>query len=228
MRGPVPWCVLPVKRRSAAKQRLAGVLSLEERAGLMEAMLADVVDALATVRGLAGVMLVSGDAGFRAFGRARGLRVLDDPVDRGTAAAVSMAAAGLARQGAASLFVIHADLPLVTPAAIEAVLATSEDGRALTLVPDAERRGTNALLARPIDVVPFCFGEDSFRRHREAAIAAGVHAAVLDLPDLAHDIDRPEDLAALVGGRGATAAWYAQAGLAARITRVAATAEAVR
>jgi 2-phospho-L-lactate guanylyltransferase len=218
--------VLPVKRRSAAKQRLAGVLSLEERAGLMEAMLADVVDALATVRGLAGVMLVSGDAGFRAFGRARGLRVLDDPVDRGTAAAVSMAAAGLAREGASSLLVIHADLPLATSAAIEAVLATAAGGPTLSLVPDAGRRGTNALLATPIDLVPFCFGEDSFRRHRDAALAAGVRAAVLDLPDLAHDIDRPGDLAALAGRRGATAAWYDRSGIADRV--MPAAVEAVR
>ena len=132
-----------------AKLRLAGVLSAEERAALAEAMLADVLDALSPVRGLAGVMLVTGDPGFQTHARARGLRVLDDPADRGTAAAVSMAAAALAREGVASLLVVHADLPLATSASIEAVLAKGNGERSLTLVADEARRGTNVLLVAP-------------------------------------------------------------------------------
>lgn len=228
MRRPAPWCMLPVKRRSTAKQRLAELLSPDERVGLTEAMLADVVEALLGVRGLAGVMLVSGDPGFRSFGLRRGLRVLDDPTDRGTNAAVSLAAAALAREDAASLLVVHADLPFATAAAIEAVLAAGDGDRSLTLVADGEGRGTNVVFVRPIGLVPFCFGEDSFRRHREAAFSAGLRPRVLDLPDLAHDVDRPEDLAMLAGCRGATGAWFARAGIAARLAQTAATTKAAR
>jgi 2-phospho-L-lactate guanylyltransferase len=43
-------------------------------------------------------------------------------------------------------------------------------------------------------VVPFAFGEDSFRRHREAARARGIEPVILNLERIGHDLDRPDDV----------------------------------
>ena len=41
-----PWAILPVKEMAGAKQRLAPLLSPEERVGLMQVMLRDVLAAV--------------------------------------------------------------------------------------------------------------------------------------------------------------------------------------
>ena len=48
-----PWAILPVKEMAGAKQRLAPLLSPEERIALMQMMLRDVLAALSAAQGLA-------------------------------------------------------------------------------------------------------------------------------------------------------------------------------
>ena len=60
--------------------------------------------------------------------------------------------------------------------------------------------GTAALLRRPPDAIPGCFGADSAKAHRAAAERAGVRLVELPLPSLAIDLDRIEDARALAAG----------------------------
>jgi len=53
--------ILPVKRFSAAKQRLAAGLGGEERRTLMAAMVADVLEAIGAARTIERTILVTGD-----------------------------------------------------------------------------------------------------------------------------------------------------------------------
>ncbi|MCJ7549608.1 MAG: hypothetical protein MUQ30_07995, partial [Anaerolineae bacterium] len=69
----------------------------------------------------------------------------------------------------------------------------------VVIAPDRRELGTNALLVTPPDLVPFCFGPDSFRQHLAAAEAAGVTPIVFRSPDLAMDVDVPEDLVLVPG-----------------------------
>ena len=55
------WAVIPVKETTGAKQRLAPVLSAELRQALAQAMLEDVLEAVAGVDGLGGTVLVTVD-----------------------------------------------------------------------------------------------------------------------------------------------------------------------
>jgi 2-phospho-L-lactate guanylyltransferase (CobY/MobA/RfbA family) len=52
-------------------------------------------------------------------------------------------------------------------------------------------------------VIPSCFGADSAKAHREAAAAAGVPYRELALPSLAIDLDRADDLDALLASGAA-------------------------
>jgi 2-phospho-L-lactate guanylyltransferase len=90
--------VLPVKDLHHAKQRLAGVLSAKERRELFRAMLEDVLGALATSEGLAGILMVTRDPEARHLAARYGARVLLEEENRGHTAASSLGARTLARQ----------------------------------------------------------------------------------------------------------------------------------
>jgi len=76
------------------------------------------------------------------------------------------------------------------------------------------------LACSPPEAIPCCFGEDSFRRHRAAALSAGLQARVLTLSRFGRDIDQPEDLLAFIDQPSATRskAYLAESGIAHRLT----------
>jgi 2-phospho-L-lactate guanylyltransferase len=49
---------------------------------------------------------------------------------------------------------------------------------------------------------PLRFGNDSFLPHHAAAKATGLPCVVLELPGIARDVDRPEDLRELAAASG--------------------------
>ncbi len=53
------WAIVPIKTFESAKQRLASVLSPDERRSLMLAMARDVLTALARCQRLTGILIVS-------------------------------------------------------------------------------------------------------------------------------------------------------------------------
>jgi 2-phospho-L-lactate guanylyltransferase len=198
------WAVVPVKTLREAKSRLSGVLAAEERFRLVTAMLEDVLVALAGARGLAGTLVVTCDAAAGDIARWGGARVLMASSDEGPNAAAALAARHLVASRAAGMLVVPADVPLATPAEIEAVLMAHGAAPAVTLVPALADGGSNAVACSPPGAIPFRFGRDSFARHLDAARASGIAPVTLRLPGLGHDVDRPEDLEALLSHPAAT------------------------
>jgi F420 biosynthesis protein FbiB-like protein len=122
-----------------------------------------------------------------AFAHRLGTRpIREPPTARGLNAALTFAADDLARQGAAGLLVLPADVPLATPGDIEIVLAAWQ-GETVVLCP-SRSGGTGALALRPPQAIPFHFGPRSFAAHRRAAAERGLPVAVLSRPNLALDI----------------------------------------
>ena len=68
---------------------------------------------------------------------------------------------------------------------------------AVVISPDGARSGTNALLTRPPDALPFAFGPDSFEAHLEAARKRGLDVRVCERSHVAFDLDTAGDLARL-------------------------------
>ncbi|HLI19565.1 MAG TPA: 2-phospho-L-lactate guanylyltransferase [Stellaceae bacterium] len=189
--------VVPVKDTGTAKQRLASALSQKQRSALALAMLEDVLSALTSARGLAGIEVVTIDEAARAIALRHGATISDAAACEGHTAAVTTAARRLARRGEAML-TIPGDVPLVTAAEIERVIALHRAGNRFVIAPARDERGSNAILAAPADAVPLRFGEDSFLPHLDAARACGIEPAILPLPGIGLDIDTPEDLAAFL------------------------------
>ena len=198
------WAVVPAKDLVQAKQRLAGVLAPEERQGLAQAMLEDVLSALSAVPVLAGTIVVTREAAFAATAQSFGARVIADLRHEGPSAAITLAAKVLGETGATGMISIPADVPLASTAEMAAVVSELSPRPAVTLVPALADMGTNAIALTPCDAIPIRFGTQSFFQHVEAALERGVAPRILRLPGLGLDIDRPEDLAAFLAVRSET------------------------
>ena len=208
--------VVPVKDLDGAKQRLAGVLDRPARAALFRAMLEDVLEALTGVASLAGILLVTRDPEAVALAARHGAECLIEPENRGHTAAVELAARALAGRGAGALLQVPGDVPRVTAAEIEAVIAAHAPAPAVTIAPSRDHLGSNAVLCSPPDVFPFRFGEDSFHPHLAVARAIGIEPAVVERPGIGLDVDTPDDLAAFLASPSDTRAYRFLAG---RISR---------
>ena len=210
--------VVPVKDLDGVKQRLAGVLDRTARTALFRAMLEDVLEALSGVVALAGIMLVTRDPEAIALAGRYGAECLIEPENRGHTVAVEFAARALAGRGAGALLQVPGDVPRVTTAEIEAVIAAHAPAPAVTIAPSRDHLGSNAVLCSPPDVFPFRFGEDSFHPHLAAARAIGIEPAVVERPGLGLDLDTPDDLEAFLASPSDTRAYRFLAGRAFRLT----------
>ena len=160
--------ILPVKSFGRAKQRLTG--GFPDRPGLAAAMVADVLDALALVEGLAEVLVVTA-----APVEARpGVVVVHDPAEAGQSAAAELGIAAAVQRGAERVLLVPGDCPALDPDEVAALLAGEASDRAsletagVVIVPDRHGTGTNALLLSPPTIIAPAFGEGSFARHRAA------------------------------------------------------------
>ncbi len=196
--------LVPVKNLNGAKQRLASLLTQQQRTELARAMIKDVCHALSEVPGRPRIALVTSDEYAARLARQCGFEVIHDEENLGETEAIAMATQHAEKDGAEFSLVIPGDIPLVTADEIAAVLAAAPS-EGTVLVPAADGRGTNAILRRPCALIPCRFGNDSFLPHRAAARATQKELVVLDgLPGIALDIDRPEDLPELAEGKPRT------------------------
>lgn len=191
------WAVVPVKERSAAKQRLAGTLDPVLRRALVLAMLEDVLQCLAAAPRLDGVIVATLDDRAAALARRYGAEISREQAGEGHSEAVAAVARRLARDGAAML-ALPADIPLVQPADIARLAAACDREPGFAIVPARDGRGSNAVLCAPADAVPLRFGGASCVPHLAAARGRGFAPVVLDLPRIALDIDDGADLAAFL------------------------------
>jgi 2-phospho-L-lactate guanylyltransferase len=188
------WAIVPVKHLTAAKSRLAPVLSLPRRRELVCSLLIHTLNALTKVHGIEGILVVGKDRTVRRIAGEYGARFVLEGMHDGLNRALERAAAEAVRRGADSVMILPTDLPLLRAADISWVIKKAGRPPFLAIAPDHSERGTNLLFMAPPGLIRFSFGEFSFRRHAAAARRAGAKVRVLRRTSLAEDIDRPEDL----------------------------------
>lgn len=177
-----------------AKQRLTPLLSHQERAQLAWTMLRDVSRALMACQDADRIVVVTSDQGVMRYARGLGWDVVAERAQVSESQSVDFACSTLRAQGARAVLRIPADIPLVQPEDVDALLNLELASPAAALVPSRDGTGTNALLRLPPDLFPSRFGTDSFRLHQDEAQAAGVPLTVLDNPRIALDVDEADDL----------------------------------
>jgi 2-phospho-L-lactate/phosphoenolpyruvate guanylyltransferase len=192
--------LVPVKDLSQAKQRLSPVLSPEERFSLARAMCQDVFTTIASWSAHPPVAVVTTDPFALDLAARFRFDVISDN-NSGETSAIEFATSESIRRGAKSTLVIPADIPLIERDELLRIVESVPPSGTL-LVPDAAGRGTNAAWRAPADLFPLRFGNDSFLPHLEAAKKTGFDCVVLELPGIARDVDRPDDLHTLAAANG--------------------------
>jgi 2-phospho-L-lactate/phosphoenolpyruvate guanylyltransferase len=193
--------LIPVKGFKAAKQRLASVLSLEERSAFARAMLEDVLCSITAGADHPRVALITGDSEAQQLAARFGLEIIEDREVSGETQAVAMATRVCIERGATSILVIPGDIPLVEAREIQVVLSAlpePPETPGVVLVPAHDGRGTNAALLRPPGLVELRFGNDSFEPHLRAARESSQLCEILRLRGIGLDIDNPAELAQLL------------------------------
>ena len=191
------FAIVPVKDLGETKSRLSSFLSPEERAVLTLWMLehvlatlrdADRVERIGVVSPSPRVLSLVEEA--EATTLPQQSRGLNNALEEGRDWAIS--------EGTSSLLVLPADLPYLSAFDVRMLLNLLGEGeREVVISPDASREGTNALLIRPPDALPFAFGPDSYETHLRAARERGLETVTYENTGVAFDLDTREDLARL-------------------------------
>ncbi|MCL2428032.1 MAG: 2-phospho-L-lactate guanylyltransferase, partial [Alphaproteobacteria bacterium] len=175
------WAVVPIKETTGAKQRLSSLLSERQRRTLALSMAEDVLDALARTQALAGILVVTLDASATRLAHRFGARVTTTGARDGHTGAVRAAIRLLSREGRAGVLQVPGDIPRITPAEVETVLAEHRPAPAFTIAAAHDERGSNAVLLTPPACVPLQFGDDSFLPHLDAARRQNIEPTILHL-----------------------------------------------
>lgn len=203
--------LVPLKDLEAAKTRLAEVLAADQRRALVRAMAADVLAVLAAYPAALAVQVLSDDPEVAELARESGAghwsesvllagssqreqasELPRDPLNRVLQAAAERVAAASA-PGDLTL-ILHADLPCLGHADIDAALAALDQSGGMVLACDAQGTGSNLLLFASAAPPVFQFGPGSAEAHRHGAEMQKIPFRCLHLPGVASDIDTPQDL----------------------------------
>ena len=104
-------------------------------------------------------------------------------------------------EGKGALLTVPGDIPRVTSAEIDTVVASCQAAPSFTIVPAHDELGSNAVLCAPPFSVPLRFGDDSYFPHLMAARANRIEPTIVRLPGIGLDVDHPADLRAVMAAR---------------------------
>ena len=210
------WVVIPVKNLDSCKSRLAHALPDHARTALMGALLSDLLTMLQNTAEIKGVAVVTRCLKAGDLARTHGAVVLSLDEDRCLNSGVAAAVHELTARQINKLLILHADLPLINPADIASIiqqhLASSVD---VSLVPDDQQNGTNAMLLRLPTRMQFYYGQNSFQQHLEFCQQQSISVQTMQNANAALDIDLWQDFAPLLslrttGNREHLARWLEQ------------------
>ena len=211
------WAIVPIKTFERAKQRLADVLSEDERRALMLAMARDVLTCLSRSTELTGILIVSRTREADSLAAAFSTERFAESPSTNLAQALTQATEHLvANFNATGVFVVPADVPGIDPDQVDELIRANTR---ITLLPDAEHKGTNGFICAPPLAIPSVFDGQSFKPHVDEAYAAGISPRIVPGSAFALDVDLPEDLSAVYRQQpnSQTASYLNRSGIAQRL-----------
>jgi 2-phospho-L-lactate guanylyltransferase len=184
--------LIPVKSLDKAKSRLAGYLTHTQRVRLVFDMLHHVICVLHQSTLFSNIVVVSVDESVRTQAQSWGaIPFLEEHA--GHNPALTMAAIRLRTAGTEALLTISADLPLLQPQHIHAMIAHMQYHH-IVLAPSQDATGTNAILMHPPLAIPYVFGINSYLCFLHEATQRRLRVATYRSLETALDIDTVDDL----------------------------------
>ena len=182
--------VVPIRAFVGGQARLVDAIDAAGRADLGRELAARVVAAATPLP----VVVVTAAPEVRKWAADAGAAVIPDP--GGLDASARAGVRWCRDEGLPRAIVAHADLPWARTFA-----GVANDGsRPIMVVVPCHRDDGTPVLSVPTDTdteFEFAYGEDSFRRHVALARRLGLAVRVVRDPNLAFDVDVPDDLARL-------------------------------
>jgi 2-phospho-L-lactate/phosphoenolpyruvate guanylyltransferase len=188
------WAIVPVKPLRRGKSRLAGALTEDERTVLNQELLEHTLKILSGLKELDQVLVVSRDPHALTIARNHGAKTVQEDGQPHLNTALARATVMAQVHSIRGILVLPADLPLLTPDDVLALIDRAAKPPVVVIAPDRHGKGTNALLMVPAGQIEYDFGENSFERHCERAKKSGARLEIVELPSLGLDLDLPEDL----------------------------------
>lgn len=181
-----PVVVVPIRSFRDGKRRLTS-LDADARVALVREWAETVVRAAHDLA----VTVASNDGEVLAWARDHDLSTVEPDAPGLDAAAA--AGRGVARRaGLRRVGIAHADLPRAVD--LRPVFDVASD---VVVVTDRVGDGTNVLVTPTDDRFDYSYGRGSCARHRAEAERLGWTFTLFDAPELSHDVDDADDLAAL-------------------------------
>lgn len=189
------WLIVPVKPFAEGKSRLATVLSWQQRRALNQHLFHNILAQAKAAQCFTGAIVVGRDPQIMAgvvWDRVRFEQEekasLNDALEQARRRALA--------NSADAILILPADLPLLTSADIRQLCELGQTQPGMVIAPSQDG-GTNALLLRPPQGIPFAFGRQSFARHCVLAEQTGLPYHIFESASLSFDLDWPQDLAHL-------------------------------
>jgi 2-phospho-L-lactate guanylyltransferase len=197
------WALVPIKQLSLSKQRLNNSLG-DDRQKLTEAMLNDVLSALAASQEIDQIAVVTSDPMLAAQIQQRGHLVIQENEPHGLNSAIKTGVEAIRKRGAKTVVVLPADVPLITAEEVDRLVSSYEQqsqadsGMVVGILPSGDRKGTNCLILDAEQAFTFRYGVDSFELHCRSVKSHNGKVISLDSSTVSLDIDEPEDVKAMV------------------------------
>jgi 2-phospho-L-lactate guanylyltransferase len=189
------WAIIPVKTLRHAKSRLAPFLEEGERAALMRHLLHRLLHVLSGVPQINNVVVVSRDAEVASIAHQHLAHIVAEQEGCGLNESVTTGASYALHNGARSVLILPADLPIVMAEDIQQMVGETavSPTHAMIICSDREQNGTNALLIPAHVPFRYQYGVQSLQKHVAEAARLQMNMRIVELPGLQFDLDTFRD-----------------------------------
>jgi 2-phospho-L-lactate/phosphoenolpyruvate guanylyltransferase len=188
------WAIIPIKPLYQGKSRLSGIIDQQQRIKFNKQLLAHTLRVVSSSKQISGVIVVTKDMSIQLLIKKPNVKILVEDCKSDLNKAINLGISKAIEENADSILVIPCDLPLLNREEIRKIIALSSSEKELIIVPDRHLSGTNMLFIKPALKNIYCFGENSFEKHKEMGRKLGLDVKVYQSMNLCLDIDVPEDL----------------------------------
>lgn len=187
--------IVPIRGFHEGKTRLEDVLTEADRFKLIQSMASNVVNALDKASIIDRVVIVTKDHQvvdyFETHFNSEKISGLIEKPSDDLNSALEGAIASLDSNTNDKVLLMHGDLPLISPEAVEFFVRHHEAG--LLINPCHLGLGTNAIVMNVSKRVPLQFGEGSFQKHLVSADSLEMSTRIVSIPAIAIDMDTKSD-----------------------------------